>query len=329
MTLECYSILQYAHQRTILLTCMMVTLTAILATAGGVKHTHGLDDVKVTRGTIKSSYQSPTGEGVKVESEANNFISVNSNWGENVLNITILAPDVLCVSILNSHYIIAKTPYLKGSHHHVVDRVYLVPPAWKKYILKGLAKKISLVWLKKALKLPTRQRIKQDLTRLLYRSETKLLRELAMELSKRGLSGRDSRAAMTLYVLAMRLSSLLPQAESPKNCKYKEQKKSTWYKLPFSKTRQHKEKCPYINTAASYGKQSTTCKTCPKGPSCLGVCGPGCKCWSMMCGDCCYHSGCAGQDHCCRRDGKDGDNMDLSFNCFNVFRFDCDSPPTC
>ena len=33
---------------------------------------------------------------------------------------------------------------------------------------------------------------------------------------------------------------------------------------------------------------------------CYGMCGYGCSCWSWVCGDCCYHSGCARHDSWCR-----------------------------
>jgi hypothetical protein len=37
--------------------------------------------------------------------------------------------------------------------------------------------------------------------------------------------------------------------------------------------------------------------------NCYGMCGPGCSCWSWVCGDCCYHWGCAVHDDWCR-DGE-------------------------
>jgi len=37
--------------------------------------------------------------------------------------------------------------------------------------------------------------------------------------------------------------------------------------------------------------------------SCYGMCGSGCSCWSWVCGDCCYHYGCAVHDSWCR-EGK-------------------------
>ena len=33
---------------------------------------------------------------------------------------------------------------------------------------------------------------------------------------------------------------------------------------------------------------------------CYGMCGLGCSCWSWVCGDCCYHGGCAKHDSWCR-----------------------------
>ena len=37
-----------------------------------------------------------------------------------------------------------------------------------------------------------------------------------------------------------------------------------------------------------------------QGDSCYGMCGSGCSCWSWVCGDCCYHYGCAVHDSWCR-----------------------------
>ena len=46
------------------------------------------------------------------------------------------------------------------------------------------------------------------------------------------------------------------------------------------------------------------CQAYPNaGSSCFGMCGPGCDCWSWVCGDCCYHWGCAVHDDWCN-DGQ-------------------------
>ncbi len=38
----------------------------------------------------------------------------------------------------------------------------------------------------------------------------------------------------------------------------------------------------------------------PTANECYGMCGNGCSCWSWVCGDCCYHGGCAKHDSWCR-----------------------------
>jgi hypothetical protein len=38
----------------------------------------------------------------------------------------------------------------------------------------------------------------------------------------------------------------------------------------------------------------------PTANQCYGMCGNGCSCWSWVCGDCCYHGGCAKHDSWCR-----------------------------
>jgi hypothetical protein len=54
-----------------------------------------------------------------------------------------------------------------------------------------------------------------------------------------------------------------------------------------------------LDTAAS---ANGYCEAYPNSwDSCYGMCGPGCSCWSWVCGDCCYHYGCAVHDSWCRQ----------------------------
>ena len=39
----------------------------------------------------------------------------------------------------------------------------------------------------------------------------------------------------------------------------------------------------------------------PRANNCLGMCGPGCMCWSWYCGNCCWHRGCYEHDLCCKK----------------------------
>lgn len=58
------------------------------------------------------------------------------------------------------------------------------------------------------------------------------------------------------------------------------------------------------------------CPPCPK-KDCIGMCGPHCKCWKWLCGDCCYHLGCFKHDLCCLYHGK------MSVQCLSIWRFHC------
>lgn len=47
---------------------------------------------------------------------------------------------------------------------------------------------------------------------------------------------------------------------------------------------------------------NSLCQAYPnQGNECFGMCGYGCSCWSWVCGDCCYHGGCAQHDNWCRQ----------------------------
>ena len=56
---------------------------------------------------------------------------------------------------------------------------------------------------------------------------------------------------------------------------------------------------------------------------CLGMCGYSCVCWTIICGDCCYHQGCYEHDKCCREDF-------FTLECLFPIDFQCDGyPPDC
>jgi hypothetical protein len=53
----------------------------------------------------------------------------------------------------------------------------------------------------------------------------------------------------------------------------------------------------------------------PNRNDCYGMCGRGCSCWSWVCGDCCYHPGCARHDDACRK--CSWRNPVACHNCYN------------
>jgi hypothetical protein len=56
---------------------------------------------------------------------------------------------------------------------------------------------------------------------------------------------------------------------------------------------------PSLDVADADGENAACSR--PTANECYGMCGNGCNCWSWVCGDCCYHSGCAKHDTWCRQ----------------------------
>jgi hypothetical protein len=56
---------------------------------------------------------------------------------------------------------------------------------------------------------------------------------------------------------------------------------------------------PALEAADSPGENAFCSR--PTANECYGMCGNGCSCWSWVCGDCCYHGGCARHDNWCRQ----------------------------
>jgi hypothetical protein len=101
--------------------------------------------------------------------------------------------------------------------------------------------------------------------------EIKQLPTLSRALGVRGITGVDYPAALALHKVAQQAAQAF-SVDLPK-----------------------------LDTIASV---NAYCQAYPNaGSGCYGMCGPGCSCWSWVCGDCCYHYGCAVHDGWCR-EGK-------------------------
>ena len=58
------------------------------------------------------------------------------------------------------------------------------------------------------------------------------------------------------------------------------------------------------DTVDQHGERKKRCSLAsdPHNNYCTGMCGPSCRCWSWICGDCCWHRGCYEHDMCCQKD---------------------------
>jgi len=71
--------------------------------------------------------------------------------------------------------------------------------------------------------------------------------------------------------------------------------------LPLHKIARQSADALAINVPPIQDSSAESFCTRPTANECYGMCGPGCSCWSWVCGDCCYHSGCAKHDTWCRQ----------------------------
>jgi hypothetical protein len=106
------------------------------------------------------------------------------------------------------------------------------------------------------------------LDEMLALPEVALFPNLSRALGVRGITGSDYPASLVLHKVGRQAADALGARLAP------------------------------LDTA---GSANGYCQAYPNsGDSCYGMCGPGCSCWSWVCGDCCYHYGCAVHDSWCR-----------------------------
>lgn len=135
-----------------------------------------------------------------------------------------------------------------------------------------------------------RQSVESSILQILEKPETLLLEPVAFSMGEEyAINGREYTCALPFYIAALRVKEL---------------------KIDFEIETLHNnlhmsDAAPgYTLQSSTHGNSNDSClQLCPPCPeeSCLGMCGPDCKCWSFVCGDCCYHLGCYDHDVCCRK----------------------------
>ena len=124
-----------------------------------------------------------------------------------------------------------------------------------------------------------------------------------------GIIGKDEPSIMAFYTTAMKLTEtyyknrreMVTMARAP----------NPW-EAYISRRR--------VNIQAYPNCDLTSCPPCQE-DQCIGLCGKGCNCWWWVCGDCCFHKGCADHDLCC----EDW----YSWACLVPYNLECESPYVC
>jgi len=135
-----------------------------------------------------------------------------------------------------------------------------------------------------------------SIKKLLEVQEIALLQEATEAVNQRGLTGRNTPAALPFFMFALRVTQL---HLSP----------SVSNTTTTIRKRRDVDVC------------SGQCPPCVD-DDCYGLCGYGCYCWTYVCGDCCWHQGCFGHDTCCRTDF-------YQTSCLVPYYFHCDESYAC
>ena len=154
--------------------------------------------------------------------------------------------------------------------------------------------------------------IQESLDRLAAHPAVRLLEPAARALGEElEIIGKEEPAAMAFYTAAMTLTEA-----------YNKNRRAA-----VALARNANPFDAYINrpvNAQDYRYCKGSCPPCPR-DECFGLCGYGCHCWRMLCGDCCFHVGCAGHDACCRRNFT----LRSALGCLFPFGFRCEERYYC
>lgn len=151
--------------------------------------------------------------------------------------------------------------------------------------------------------------LKKSVKRALSKREINLLSDAVIAMGQRGITSQDYPSILPLYMTASRIASH-SDTDVNQNLSDKENNNNNDYGALFHvHKRLKREDC------------LSECPPC-ESQECLSMCGPGCECWSWLCGDCCYHTGCYHHDLCCRAKPN-------SLACLVPMSFDCESKYVC
>jgi hypothetical protein len=135
--------------------------------------------------------------------------------------------------------------------------------------------------------------------------EYALLPELSYALGLAGATGQRYRPSLALHSLGMSAAGLLGVNPASPGVSY------IWKYPPWLRALYHNINGVFEGFTPSgcwsgpeEGPNYEGLPQCPKpcvpypdrAHDCFGMCGPGCDCWSWVCGDCCYHDFCADHD---------------------------------
>ena len=234
------------------------------------------------------------------------FIEENSNIG---IKLSASAANITVESLQDEHLVtmqdqfmrVLDTGFLRFQGEDYVIPNELIPQALQAKSQENLPFFIEQLRMSPSMQ-SSESAIESAMHQLAVKPEAQLFIEASEALGNQNITGVTHPKVLPLLVFATRLQ----------------------YVINHNETEQADINAP-VNIDGSRHPRSQYCslEDDPNNNNCFGMCGLRCSCIWWMCGDCCYHLGCAEHDACCRESF-------WSCACLNVFAIRCDGySPNC
>ena len=253
-----------------------------------------LNVVSLSDSLLEMSYHASPSQAVHIRSEVHNdgetvHLSITTTSSGKFFSVDRASYSSALWSFAGSKFLLLNRT--QPGDHAPKFNSYLVPPEYshlvkqavnhKKTLRAGLLSQLDHEGVNET----GRSRMEE----FLMRPEITLLINAAKALGESGVLGEDNQPAMVLYTAALRFSRMvrdINEVEEEGSADIEEEQFPTG----------RRQKRWWTSHCSNNGYH---CTICPIGSGCLGMCGPGCHCWSWVCGHCCYSLGCHAHDLIC------------------------------
>ena len=306
----------------------------------------GLNMQTVSDARIEGTYRDTYGRGIHFLSEVNENgggqISISTLQGEPIVHAekSHRSAGVKLMSVLGHHFLLGRVNqrYAAMAGMRSTAQEYVVPEEHLSALRSAIQfrNEARVASLLKHFDSRSAEMVRgRAISNLMSRAEIQMMSKAAKALAKYGVSGVDNAAARAFYVYAMRLEksqTLSKESIRTQGRSFPYQPEQVGYHgvvSPILNAYMNRYKKSYAQGAGDMctreGFESCAHDKCPTGEYCRGMCGPSCYwCWDFICGDCCYHEGCAQHDDCCEEKGY------FSWSCVGgPIGFECAGPYQC
>ena len=308
---------------------LMIAVVIISADCKGLDGEGKLNMISLSGHYLEFAYFRSADEAVHVISEVRNVgeavhLSVTSRNGEVIFSVDRHSYSTALWSFGGSEFLLVNETQ-PDSSFKLTD--YFVPLEYSRTLKKTVDrnKRLRPSILNQLDHDNVNETSHNKIQEFLKRSEVTLLVEAAEALNgESGVQGRTNLPAMIFYTAALRFSTFMQENGNSEEfedgsaelevmddsliARVRRRRWSWWNPFSWGSDEENSEstgdsRCSNVNP-------DVYCSVCPTGDGCTGMCGRGCDdCWESVCGDCCWHVGCAAHDFFYCAGGR------LSFGC--------------